>query len=86
MYRLLLSGKAEKALLQFQKRNPRLFRKLMNALEDIAADPYSAKPLTGDLSGYYSYRVGDYRIIYEIDAPKLVVYVEKLLHRKEVYR
>jgi mRNA interferase RelE/StbE len=59
---------------------------MMNALEDIAADPYSAKPLTGDLSGHYSFRVGDYRIIYEIDARELVVFIEKLLHRKEVYR
>ena len=40
------------------------------------------------LSGYDRYRIrqGSYRIVYGIEADKLVVYVVKVGHRKAVYR
>jgi len=57
----------------------------LNTLDIIANDPFKGKGLLGNLKGYYSYRIRDYRIIYEIDNEKLHVYIEKIAHRKESY-
>ena len=52
----------------------------------LAKDPISlGKPLTANLSGMYRYRIGDYRIIYEIIKNELVVIVVRVGHRKDVY-
>ncbi len=42
--------------------------------------------LAGPLSGLWRYRVGDYRIICDIQDHKLVVLVVEIGHRSEVYR
>lgn len=43
------------------------------------------KPLSGNRSGQWRYRVGDYRIIVEIQDNKLIVLVVATGHRKNVY-
>ncbi len=86
MYQLLFSRNTEKFLANFQKRNQSLFKRFIEIFSNISQDPYKATALTGNLKGYYSYRVGDYRIIYEIIKQKLLVYIEKIEHRREVYK
>ncbi len=86
MYQLILSRKTEKFLANLKKVNARLFNRFIFAPDEISNDPYCAKALVGDLKGYYSYPVKDYRILFEIGKKKLFVYVEKIEHRKEVYR
>jgi mRNA interferase RelE/StbE len=44
------------------------------------------KPLRGDKGEFWSYRVGDYRIICTIEDQRLVVVVVSVGHRREVYR
>jgi len=44
------------------------------------------KLLKGDFSGLRRIRVGDYRIIYEINETKIVVLVLRVAQRKEAYR
>jgi mRNA interferase RelE/StbE len=55
-------------------------------IEGLAADP--RPPGCEKLSGQDRYRVrqGDYRILYEVDDPGLVVTIVKIGHRREVYR
>lgn len=43
------------------------------------------KPLVGNHKGEYSFRVGNYRIVYELDTAKRIVYVLTVKHRKHVY-
>lgn len=43
-------------------------------------------PLRRNLSGLWKYRVGDYRLICDIQGEKLVVLVVRIGHRREVYR
>jgi mRNA-degrading endonuclease RelE of RelBE toxin-antitoxin system len=43
-------------------------------------------PLVGELTGLYSARRGDYRVIYEIDDDRKVVVVNRVQHRRVVYR
>jgi mRNA interferase RelE/StbE len=51
----------------------------------IAKDPYVGKPLKGRYKGLFSYRFGDYRIVYEIDGSKIKIMILRIAHRKNVY-
>ncbi len=44
------------------------------------------KPLRHELKGLWRYRVGDYRIICEIQEHILTVLVIDIDHRKDIYR
>ena len=60
-------------------------RQLENAFDALSKDPLTGKPLKGDLKGYWSYRVGVYRIIYTIRHREILVEVLRIQHRKEIY-
>jgi mRNA interferase RelE/StbE len=44
------------------------------------------KPLQGEKRGLWRYRVGDYRLICDIQEEKITVIVLEVGHRKDVYR
>ena len=44
------------------------------------------KGLTGGLSQYWRYRVGDYRILAEINDTEIVIIIVEVGHRREIYR
>lgn len=58
----------------------------MRRILQLAENP--RPPDSKKLSGYDRYRIrqGVYRILYEIENDRLVVYVVKVGHRKDVYR
>jgi len=45
----------------------------------------SPLPLTGQWSGFYKLRVGDYRVIYEFDIENQLIFITKIGHRREIY-
>jgi mRNA interferase RelE/StbE len=52
----------------------------------LAEDPRRfGRPLTGDLEGFWRYRVGDYRIVASIEDDRFIVLVVTVGHRREVY-
>lgn len=55
-------------------------------LELLAADPRppAATRLVGG-SGAWRVRTGDYRVVYEVNDGKLLVFVVRVGHRREVY-
>jgi mRNA interferase RelE/StbE len=53
----------------------------------LAEDPHRVgKPLRHDLSGLFSARRGEFRVIYEIFDQRVVVEVVTVQHRRDVYR
>ncbi len=52
----------------------------------MKSDPYLGKPLRGELSGKWSLRVGDYRVIYKIDEQEKILTLLNVGHRKAVYK
>ena len=44
------------------------------------------EPLAGDLAGLYKFRVGDYRILYEILEDEQTIVVHVIDHRSRIYR
>jgi addiction module toxin, RelE/StbE family len=63
--------------------------RIMDALDDLdgTEDPRSkGKALTGPLRGFWRYRVGDYRIVCELNDNELLVLVITVGHRSTIYR
>ena len=60
--------------------------RLISAIDQLAENPHVGKLLKGDFSGLRRIRVGDYRIIYEINETEIVVLVLRVAQRKEAYR
>ena len=46
----------------------------------------TGKGLTANLAGLWRYRIGDYRLICEIEDEKLVILALTIGHRSEIYR
>ena len=44
------------------------------------------KGLTADRSGQWRYRVGDYRLIAEIDDDRIIILIVNVGHRRDVYK
>jgi mRNA interferase RelE/StbE len=81
---------AESAKKQLGKLDKSIARRVVDFLDKhIAAsdDPRSlGKPLNGSLGDFWCYRVGDYRIICDIQDNLLTVLVLQIGNRREVYR
>lgn len=63
--------------------------RIFEELDEIAKleDPrVRGKSLTGNLAGVWRYRVGDYRIVVDIEDDVLVILVVDVDHRSRVYR
>lgn len=69
--------------------DPQVQRQILRYLQERIAtdeDPKRfGKALTGDKLGLWRYRVGDYRIVCQIEESKLTVLVLRTAHRREVY-
>lgn len=83
--RVEVSPKARMRLKELA-RDASLYRRIVNALEVLTQKPTAGKPLKGPLRGLRSYRVGAYRILYEVLEDVLVVYVVDIRHRSVAYR
>ncbi|MDP3882025.1 MAG: type II toxin-antitoxin system RelE/ParE family toxin [Nanoarchaeota archaeon] len=81
-YEVLLADEAER----FLKKCDRPIReRIIDKLEDLGKNPRLGKPLTANLAGLWSLRMGDHRAIYQIKDSELLVMVIRLGHRKNVY-
>jgi addiction module RelE/StbE family toxin len=72
---------------QFTKlKDKKLKERMASALEYIAKEPFLGKPLQAEFKGCYSYRVGDYRILYAFYKEKRYIGVMRVDHRRDIYR
>ena len=85
MWTLNFSAKAAKL---FNKLDKPIQRQLAAEIDKILSldDPRQlGKALTGELSGLWRYRAGDYRIVCEIQDTVLMILVVRVAHRKDIY-
>ena len=75
---------ALKNLKRFPKRDLVRIKKRIEGLADNLPDPNTTK-MRGKNS-FHRIRSGDYRIIYEIHAGRLIILIVKVGHRRDVYR
>ena len=86
MHKIELSRQAGKDLEKVYRSDRTLYGRFLNAFAAIARDPAQGKPLHGELRGLMSYRMGSYRILYEVRHHELLVVVVDLGHRRDIYR
>jgi len=62
-------------------------QRILNKLKWLIlnADETRHLPLRANLAGLYKFRIGDWRVIYEIDQSRKILIVHKIGHRKDVY-
>ena len=74
------------ALKQIAKLDKKIIPIVKEAIAGLALDPrpYGYIKLKGEEA--YRIRVGDYRIIYEIEDAKIIVTVVSVGHRKDIYK
>jgi mRNA interferase RelE/StbE len=85
-WQIRFSKTAAKAL---RKLDRAVAAKILNELEEVSKlnNPRSrGKGLKHNLSGLWRYRVGDYRIICDIEDEVLVVLVVDVSHRRNAYK
>jgi len=86
-WRVEITRTAEK---QIQKLNRTVQESIIRFLRErvqTADNPrQSGRPLHGDKGGLWRYRVGDYRLICDIQDERITVLVLRVGHRKDVYR
>ncbi|GAX34657.1 type II toxin-antitoxin system RelE family toxin [Nodularia sp. NIES-3585] len=62
--------------------------RVLNKIEWLTVnfEQISTLPLTGEWSGFYKLRVGDYRVIYEFDIENQLIIIARIGHRREIYQ
>lgn len=60
--------------------------RILDAVLEVSERPYLGSKLIFDERRLYKFRVGDYRIIYEIDEENKAVLFLVVDHRRRVYR
>ena len=67
-------------------RDSKLLRGVNRILEEIKEDPWQFKKLSGPLSHLRSARTFSFRVLYQIENEKLLIWVVSIDNRKDVYR
>lgn len=85
VYRILLTKSADKTLRKLPRNTAQRIRR---SLDDLATNPYAEHLDVTRLQNRpgYRLRVGDWRVIYEIENDELMILVLRVGSRGEVYR
>lgn len=86
MFEVRYSKKAFKQLKKMDKFNAKAIVNWMNKNVNSTEDPrVHGKALQSNLKGLWRYRVGDYRVLCQIQDEKMIVLVIDAGHRRDIY-
>lgn len=78
---------AERELGKLDRQTGRRISQYLQELVATCSDPRQrGQGLTANRTGLWRYRVGDYRVVCEIQDSRLLVLVVRIAHRSEAYR
>lgn len=84
---LRFSKRAVKQLSKLDKRQSAIIVGWMERNLEGCDDPRAhGKPLSANRSGQWRYRIGDYRVLCDLQDGDLVILALEVGHRREVYR
>ncbi|MHB1563488.1 MAG: type II toxin-antitoxin system RelE family toxin [Leptospirillum sp.] len=84
MNRVLIEKKAEKGLRKLPREVKETVYSLLNKIAS-ASFPSGSRKIVGT-DNLWRIRIGDYRILYEVDETSEIIRIERIGHRKDVYR
>lgn len=82
---VIFADKARKEFLKLDKPIQKQIQTFIVKLQGLENPRSSGKALGENLVGRWRYRVGDYRLVCEIDDDKILITILKIGHRKNVY-
>lgn len=86
-WKIEISRNAEKQIRKLDKVAQRaIVRFLRSRLMPCEDARQYGRPLRGEKRGLWRYRVGDYRLICDIQDESIVILVLEVGHRKDIYR
>ncbi len=85
IYTVRFTPTAAKSIKRLPKEVQSRVKLKLNWLKENA-DIIKHIPLKGPFKGFYKLRMGNYRIIYEIDYEEFLIVVHFVGHRKEIYQ
>ena len=81
------STRAVKSLKRIDRPHQELILKFMTEKVAKNPDPISlAKKLSGNLGDFYRFRLGDYRIVCEVQNQELIILILQIGHRQNIYQ
>ena len=80
-YELVISNRFRRDL---RRLDAQIHRCILDALEELQENPYQGSQLTNVRIGQWRMRVGDYRIRYDVEGDRVLLY--RVRHRKDIYR
>lgn len=83
-YTIEFTAAAAKQLGKLDRQTRRRIQAAIELLAETPRPPGAKKLVGGD--GEWRVRTGDYRIVYEQDDGRLIVYVIRIGHRRDVYK
>jgi mRNA interferase RelE/StbE len=82
MYKILFTNRSLKDL---ENINPTTQKRIAAKLKEYSAEPLKySKKLSNSNLGSYRFRIGDYRVIFDIDKENIVIL--RIGHRKNIYK
>lgn len=85
-YQILTTKKFDKAFSKLDKHTQKIIKSWIIKNLVNAEDPRAhGKGLTANRSGQWRYRIGDYRLLCDIQDDKLIIVMIDIGHRREIY-
>jgi len=81
-YSIRIKASAAKSLARIDKAQR---TRLIAAIDRLADNPHAGSALKGEFKGLRRLRVGNYRIVYEVQVNEFVILVVRAGHRRHVY-
>lgn len=83
-YELAFENNALKNLKRLDKGvASRILKKLQTLAKEVESFPHTA--MKGQWKGYFRIRVGNYRVIYDLDHDNQRIIIETVGHRRDIY-
>lgn len=82
MYEIILTNRAKK---DFNSFDDLIKKKIGKKLNEYASNPFLyAKKLSDTNLGSFRFRIGNYRVVFDVDENKIIVL--RIGHRKDIYK
>lgn len=83
-YELRIERHAEKDLVKLERTS---FEQIASRIKELASNPHpqGSKKISGSQNDW-RLRIGDYRVLYEIDNKSRIIKIMRVKHRREAYR
>lgn len=86
-YTVEYSSNARKFIKKLDKYTKALLKSWINKNLEGCTNPFQhGKPLTADKKGLWRYRVGDYRLICDVQQDKVIIIIVEIGHRRDIYK